>query len=75
MPPSSSNNYRKAAQPTVADTAGRIAPRDTRLEAAVLGALMLEKDPYHMCACKSRGTSASTKPYRRSARRKAPSTC
>ena len=46
MPPSSSNNYRKAAQPTVADTAGRIAPRDTRLEAAVLGALMLEKDAY-----------------------------
>ena len=47
MPPSTPNNYRqRAANAQVADSAGRIAPRDTRLEAAVLGALMLEKDAY-----------------------------
>ena len=31
---------------TVADTMGRVAPRDKELEEAVLGALMLEKDAY-----------------------------
>ena len=49
MPPFQQNNTsgrRAAANATVADSAGRIAPRDTRLEAAVLGALMLEKDAY-----------------------------
>ena len=51
MPPFQQNNTsgrRAAANATVADSAGRIAPRDTRLEAAVLGALMLEKDAYCM---------------------------
>ncbi|MDE5567056.1 MAG: replicative DNA helicase [Muribaculaceae bacterium] len=40
-------NYRKKGQtaPT-ADALGRLSPRDTDVEAAVLGALMIEKDAY-----------------------------
>ena len=40
----SAQNFQKKQQPL--DTGGRIAPRDTDLEEAVLGALMLEKDAY-----------------------------
>ena len=41
-------NYRtrKPKQETVYETGGRLAPRDTEIEEAVLGALMLEKDAY-----------------------------
>lgn len=45
MPEYQSKKQNRTA-PAVADMGGRIAPRDTRLEAAVLGALMLEKDAY-----------------------------
>jgi replicative DNA helicase len=41
-----SNYKQKNQQKAVMDIAGRIAPRDTALEGAVLGALMLEKDAY-----------------------------
>jgi replicative DNA helicase len=41
-----SNYRRKPQQQTAAELAGRIAPRDTALEGAVLGAIMLEKDAY-----------------------------
>jgi len=39
-------NYKKKATPAVKDALGRLAPRDTEVEAAVLGALMIEKDAY-----------------------------
>lgn len=39
------NNQKKAPNP-IMEAAGRTAPRDTDLEEAVLGALMLEKDAY-----------------------------
>lgn len=42
-----SYNYRKKAQTApAADALGRLSPRDTDVEAAVLGALMIEKDAY-----------------------------
>ena len=37
---------RKPKADTMYDTGGRLAPRDTEVEEAVLGALMLEKDAY-----------------------------
>ncbi len=47
MPDNNSNFRRNKPQhQPAADTLGRVAPRDTELEQAVLGALMLEKDAY-----------------------------
>ena len=43
------NNFRRrdgGADSVLPDVAGRLVPRDTEIEAAVLGALMLEKDAY-----------------------------
>ena len=46
-PSNKTYNYRKRnpAAPTT-DALGRLSPRDTDVEAAVLGALMIEKDAY-----------------------------
>lgn len=41
-----SNGRQKPVHTPAADAAGRLSPRDVRLEAAVLGSLMLEKDAY-----------------------------
>ena len=39
--------YRKPRpEPEITDTTGKLPPRDTQVEQAVLGALMLEKDAY-----------------------------
>lgn len=48
MPESNSRQYKssKTKQPAVSDALGRLTPRDTDVEAAVLGALMIEKDAY-----------------------------
>ncbi len=47
MPPFSNSDYRqKQNQKAAADAVGRVQPRDTDIEQAVLGALMLEKDAY-----------------------------
>ena len=51
MPPTNTNNRRRnggrfVADAPVPDVAGRLVPRATDVEAAVLGALMLEKDAF-----------------------------
>lgn len=49
MESTANNNYRRRErqpQAPAQDALGRLAPRDTEVEAAVLGALMIEKDAY-----------------------------
>lgn len=46
MAEANSRQYNNRKPPVVADPLGRLTPRDTDVEAAVLGALMIEKDAY-----------------------------
>ena len=74
------NNFRRrdgGADSVLPDVAGRLVPRDTEIEAAVLGALMLEKDAYTLVCdiLKNHGISVSTRQYRASAQHSALSTC